>query len=74
MCLAEFYHSGCSGHTISWFGKEHTFFVSLGGDRAPFGKNDVACAWLVSFLNIERGVLSSNENHLLFGANCTEGL
>jgi hypothetical protein len=70
--LAEFYLSGCSGHTISWFGEEHTFFVSLGGDGAPFGKNDVACAWLVSFLNIEKGVLSSNENYLLFGANCTE--
>lgn len=70
--LAEFYISGSSGHAISWFGNEYTFRVSLGGDGAPFGKDDVACAWLVSFLNIGRGVLSSNENHLLFGANCHE--
>ena len=44
----------------------------LGGDGAPFGKDDTACAWLVSFLNIGRGILSSNENYLLFGANCKE--
>ena len=50
----------------------NTFHVSLGGDGAPFGKDDTACAWLVSFLNIGRGVLSSNENYLLFGANCKE--
>ena len=70
--LAEFYLSGYSGHANKWFGQEYTFFVSIGGDGARFGKNDVVCAWLVLFLNIERGVLSSNENHLLFGANCTE--
>ena len=70
--LAEFYLSEYSGHTINWFGEECTFLIRLGGDGALFGKIDVACAWLVSFLNIERGVLSSNENHLFFGANCTE--
>ena len=64
--------SGCSGHSISWFGAPYTFYISLGGDGAPFGKDDTACAWLVSFLNISRGVLSSNENHLLFGANSSE--
>ena len=32
----------------------------------------MTCAWLVSLLNIGRGVLSSNENFLLFGANCKE--
>ena len=70
--LAEFYLSGHSGHTLTWFGKEYTFYVTLGGDGAPFGKDDTACAWLVGFLNIGRGILSSNENHLLFGANCSE--
>lgn len=45
---------------------------NLGRGRAPFGKDDTASAWLVGFLNVGRGVLSSNENHLLFGANCTE--
>ena len=52
--LADFYLSEYSGHTINWFGQEYTFLVSLGGDGAPFAKNDVACAWLVSFLNIEK--------------------
>jgi hypothetical protein len=37
-----------------------------------FGKDDSACAWLVSILNIGQGVLSSNENFLLLGANCSE--
>ena len=62
--LAEFYLSGCTGHTITWFGEPYTFFVALGMDGAPFGKDDTACAWLVSLLNIG--------NYLLFGANCSE--
>ena len=33
---------------------------------------DTACAWLVGFLNIGKGILSSNENVLLVGANCSE--
>lgn len=70
--LAEFFLSGCTDHPITWFGEPYTFFVALGGDGAPFGKDDTACAWLVSLLNIGRGVLSSNENYLLFGANCSE--
>ncbi|CAB3978954.1 Hypothetical predicted protein [Paramuricea clavata] len=45
--------------------------LALGGDGAPFGKDDTACAWLVSILNIGR-VLSSNENFLLFGADYKE--
>jgi hypothetical protein len=70
--LAEFYLNGCSGHTLVWFEEERKFYVSLGGDGAPFGKHDTACAWLVGFLNIGRGILSSNENFLLIGANCSE--
>ncbi|CAB4043150.1 Hypothetical predicted protein [Paramuricea clavata] len=70
--LAEFYLSGCSGHLFNWFGAPYTFVIYLGGDGAPFGKDDTSCAWLISFLNIERGVLSSNQNYLLFGANCSE--
>jgi hypothetical protein len=46
--------------------------VSIGGDGAPFGKDDTACVWLVSFLNTGKAFLSSNENFLLFGANCSE--
>ena len=70
--LAVFYLTQ-SVYKLIWFnGQTNTFFVSLGGDGAPFGKYDVASSCLVSFLNIGRGVLSSNENYLLFGANCTE--
>ncbi len=39
-------------------------------DGAPMGKDDTS--WLVGFLNIGRGILSSSENYLLFGANCPE--
>lgn len=42
--LAEFYLSGSRGLAISWFGNKYTFCISLGGDGAPFGKEDVACA------------------------------
>ncbi|XP_048587782.1 uncharacterized protein LOC116608628 isoform X2 [Nematostella vectensis] len=60
-------------YPLKWFnGETDTFYVSIGGDGAPFGKDDTATAFLVSFLNIGRGVLSSNENFLLFGANCAE--
>jgi hypothetical protein len=31
-----------------------------------------ACAWLVSFLNIGKRFLSSEDNFFIFGANCTE--
>lgn len=72
LMLATFYlHQDV--HKFIWFkGQTNTFFASLGGDGAPFGKVDVAFAWLVSFLNVGRSVLSSNDNFLLFGANCTE--
>lgn len=72
LILAEFYLSECSGPTLKWFGEEYTFLISLGDDGAPFGKDDTACAWLVGFLNIGRGILSSNENYWLFGVNCSE--
>ena len=58
---------------LDWFGeREGTFKVAIGGDGAPFGKDDQALAWLVSFLNCGKCVCSSGENFLLFGANCSE--
>jgi hypothetical protein len=54
------------------FNETNTFYIAIGGDGAPFGKDDTACAWLVSFLNIGQGVLSSNEICLFFGGNCGE--
>ena len=58
---------------LNWFGEqEGAFKVALGGDGAPFGKDDQALAWLVSFLNCGKRVCCSEENFLLFGANCSE--
>lgn len=72
LSLAEFYLSQ-SRYQLVWFGDEvNTFHVSLGGDGPPSGKDDTAFACLVNFLNLGRGVLSSNENFLLFGGNCKE--
>lgn len=35
-------------YKLIWFQDQpYTFHVSLGGDGAPFGKDDTACAWLV---------------------------
>ena len=56
-----------------WFeGQSYSFHISLGDDGAPFDKDDTACSWLISFLNLGRKFLSSNENFLLFVANCKE--
>ena len=50
--LAKFYLCQ-SRYKLKWFGgKVKTFHVSLGGNGAPFGKDDTACAWLVSFSSI----------------------
>ena len=59
-------------YRILMFSETNTFHVALGGDGAPFDKDDSACAWLVSILNIGQGVLSSIENFLLFGVNCSK--
>ena len=69
--LEEFYLNS-DLYRILMFSETNTFYVALGGDGAPFGKDNSACAWLVSILNIRQGVLSSNENFLLFGGNCSE--
>lgn len=66
------YYMNYGKHNLLTFDEFNTFHVSLGGDGAPFRRDDSACSWLVSFLNIGQGVLSSNENFLLFGANCAE--
>ena len=69
--LAKFYLNH-GKYDLLTFDQPNTFHVALGGDGAPFGKDDTACSWLVSFLNIGQGVLSSNDNFLLFCANCEE--
>ena len=53
--------------TLRWFGRnEHSFSISLGADGAPFGKDEEACAFLLSFLNLGQRVASSVENFIRF--------
>lgn len=53
-------------------GKDDCFFVPIGADGAPFGKNDSATAFLISNLNLLYGVASCNNNFVLMGSNCPE--
>lgn len=48
------------------------FRVAVGADGAPFGKDDEATAWLISFLNVGERIASESENFLIAGANCSE--
>lgn len=58
---------------LKWFGEtEGTLLIAFGGDGCPFGKNENACSFLVSFLNTGKGVASNSDNFLTFGANCEE--
>ena len=69
--LAQFYLRRDKKESIKWFGNaEGTFLVALGGDGCPFGKKESACTFLVSFLNVGKRVASSNDNFIIFGANC----
>ncbi|KAJ7382086.1 hypothetical protein OS493_037143, partial [Desmophyllum pertusum] len=56
------------------FGSEpYHLRVALGADGAPFGKDDAANAWLVSFLNVGQQIAGENDNFIIAGANCDEG-
>ena len=58
---------------LQWFnGEEGMLYVAVGADGAPFGKDDTATAYLISFLNLLQRVQSCNDNHLILGANCEE--
>ena len=70
--LARFCLCNSKMYSLVWFDEPNKFYVSLSGNGAPFGKYDMACSWLVGFLNLGKGILSGNENYLLFGANCSE--
>ena len=48
------------------------FRIALGADGAPFGKEDEATAWLLSFINAAQHVQSENDNFIICGANCSE--
>lgn len=61
-----------TGEQLLWFnGEVNTFQVVL-GDGAPFGKDQTACAWFVSFLNRGKHIFSSNDNYLIFGIEVPE--
>lgn len=71
--LAQFYLSEDTKESLKWFGNPRgTFPVAVEGNRCPFGKNERACTFLLRFLNISKKVASSNENFVIFGANCEE--
>ena len=58
---------------LKWFGEtEGRFLVAFGGDGCPFGKNESACSFLISFLNVGKRVAASSDNFLVFGANVWE--
>lgn len=62
-----------SAQTLHWFnGEKGKFIVAIGADGAPFGKDETATSYLVSFLNILDGVQSCDHNYMLMGANCDE--
>ncbi len=48
------------------------FRIAIGVDGAPFGKDDEATAWLVSFLNVGQHIQSEKDSFLICGANCSE--
>ena len=58
---------------LEWFGRAPgTFFVAVGGDGAPFGKENQATSWLISFLNVVTRVANCDDNFLILRANCSE--
>ena len=73
--LAAFYLTmqNARKDALKWFEEtEGTFLVAFGGDGCPFGKNESACSFLISFLNVGKRVASSSDNFLVFGANIEE--
>lgn len=59
----------CAGKckaALKWFGgTEGRFLVAFGRDGCPFGKNESACSFLISFLNVGKRVA-------VFGGNVEE--
>lgn len=56
---------------MKWFGEiEGIFLVVFGGDGCFFGKYESVCLFLISFFNVGRKVMLSNDNFIVFGVNC----
>ena len=60
--IGKFYLCNNLCEILTFDAEPNIFHVALGGDGAPFGKDNSACAWLVSILNIGKRVFSSAEN------------
>ena len=71
-CACLFYLKLYKPDEFDWFEKPFTFTIAIGGDGAPVGKYDQSSSWLVSFLNVGKRFLSSDDNFLIFGANCSK--
>lgn len=63
---------GENSHLMQFGEERYHFHVACGADGAPFGKDDEATAWLLSFINSVTHITSEKENFLLAGANCSE--
>ena len=48
------------------------FKVTIGATAAPFGKENEATSWLISFRNLGNRVASCEDNFLIWGANCKD--
>lgn len=69
--LPDLYHEKMP--CLRWFNEEKgLLYLTVGAVGAPFGKDDTAAAYLVSFLNLLQGDQSYNDNYLLLGANCED--
>lgn len=69
--LADLYHEKMS--CLRCFNEEKgLLYLTVGTEGAPFGKDDTAPAYLVSFLNLLQRDQSYNDNYLLLGANCED--
>ena len=58
---------------LHWFSEDRgSFKIAIGADAAPFGKENEATAWLISFANVTSHVYCCIDNFLLCGSNCKE--
>jgi len=63
---------GENSHLMHFGEERYHFRVTCGANGAPFGKDDEATVWLLSFINSGTYITSEKENFLLAGANCSE--
>lgn len=61
---------GENSHLMHFGEERYHFHVACGADGAPFGKDDEATAWLLSFINSGTHITIEKEHFLLAGANC----